>query len=64
MQSHSHNLKEQPYTNFTSMYNKDFNEKQGNYNGHVKPDSSRNAIVFGNNVLPMVTTNKTDFTKK
>lgn len=64
MQSHYHDLKEQPYTNFKSMYNKDFDEKKGNYQGIIKPDQSKNAIVFGNNYLPMDTTNKADFTKK
>lgn len=64
MQAHNHDLKEQPYTNFKSMYNKDFDEKQAVYQGNIKPDNQKNAIVFGNNQLPMMTTNKTDFTKK
>ena len=46
------------------MYNKDFNEKKGEYQGNIKPESGKNAIVFGNNYLPMQTTNKSDFTKK
>lgn len=64
MRSHYHDFKEQPYTNFKSTYNKEYSAKEGETTRHVKPESSPNAIVFGNHNIPMVTTNNADFTRK
>lgn len=64
MRAHYHDFKEQPYTNFKTTYGKEFGAKQAQFQGIAKPEISPNAIVFGNNYLPMQTTNNADYTKK
>ena len=64
MRAHYHDFKEQSYTNFKSNYNKEFLGREGQGSERVKPDNTKNAIVFGNHHLAKVTTNASDYVKK
>lgn len=64
MRAHYHDFKEQPYTNFKSTYNKEFLGKEGQGAERVKPDNTKNAIVFGNHYLAKVSTNTADYVPK
>jgi hypothetical protein len=59
-----HFYPQQNFTNYNSTYSNQYTPKEGNYLGKVGATHTENAICFGNNQLPMVTTNNTSFTPK
>ena len=71
MRSHNHDFKEvismfiqQSFTNYKSSYANQYNPKEAQANGKVGGQQVGNAICFGNNLLPMVTTSGASFTPK
>lgn len=71
MRGHNHDFKEvlfslskQNHTNYRSAYANQFTPKEGQPVGPAITTATENAICFGSQALPMVTTSGASFTPK
>lgn len=63
MRGHHHDFKEQGYTNYRSAYSGQYTPKDMQPNAPIVQGGD-NAICFGTQALPKVTTNHSSFTPK
>lgn len=64
MRGHNHNFKEQNFTNYHTAYAKQFTPKQSQPQAPIISDRNDHPICFGNQPLPMLTTNTVSYTPK